>query len=182
MNLLLVLLLGAVPPQCTNWPKKPAWEWTVEERLHYRYDRACTIGRRELARTPGHAPDFVDGADTPELFLPSELFDLFLRHTYVSRRSNLVEVQARQAKLALPPRFFEIVRENAGDYLRHLQGETGMDFPADCRARMAALTRVRAAFRGKFFDQFLYTVIAPGPSLSGDDTREKKRWFERGCP
>lgn len=158
--------LAAVPPQCKNWPKKPAWEWTLEERMHYRLDRACATGRRVFAG--GRGPFVIDGDDTPELFVPTELFNLF-----VLRPRNIIEAQARAARFELPPKFFAIVDAALGDYRRGEQ---------TCRARFAALTRVRAAFPRMFFDRFLYTVIAPGVTSSSDDPGERTRWFERGCP
>lgn len=35
-----------LPPECSGWPEKPAWEWTLEERIRHRLDPDC---RRRLA-------------------------------------------------------------------------------------------------------------------------------------
>ena len=166
VTLTLVLLLAAVPPQCKNWPAKPAWEWTLEERLDHRFDRTCLTGRRLWARAKP-AADFVQGQDTPELFLPTELFDALLR----TPRAAIFD-RARAAGVQLPANFFVTVEEHARDYIPGHQS---------CAARAAALGRVRKAFGGTSFDRFLYTIVAPNLTMSGDDNRARKAWFERGC-
>jgi len=168
MRVLLLLLAAVVPPQCEQWPAKPAWQWTLEERLTHRFDRDCLAARRAQAadscRARGRITDFVYGADTPELFLPAQLFDQFLRSAFLSKHPEPFIHRAIDADFALPSTFFATVEANAGDYLR---GKL-----TNCAARDAALQRVRAAFGGDFFDRFLYIVVARGLCVSGDESRE----------
>jgi len=80
--------------------RKPAWKWTVEERLAKLFDpeeRAARVRDRvaeqkalRALRPPSHDPlfdvdeeanppaDVIDGSKTPELFLPFELFTFLL--------------------------------------------------------------------------------------------------------
>ena len=62
---------GEVPSACTNWPAKPPWEWTIEERLAHRFQRDCLVARRREAGdtsrpdgsclAKGNVADFVFG-------------------------------------------------------------------------------------------------------------------------
>ncbi|HKO54863.1 MAG TPA: hypothetical protein VJ276_03230 [Thermoanaerobaculia bacterium] len=77
---LLVLLLAAT--------EKPAWQWTDQERIAARVDRAHAQARVQAARSAGdvqaastmatdgkQVTDVIDGKRNPELFLPTELFE-----------------------------------------------------------------------------------------------------------
>jgi hypothetical protein len=85
-------------------PKKPAWQWTVDERLAKRFDPAQMKARaaehdaeqkalEELNRVNGSDPLFsippdaaptmtIDGRKTPELFLTEELFTTLLGRAF----------------------------------------------------------------------------------------------------
>jgi hypothetical protein len=95
IGLIAAVIAANVAAQTTK--SNAIWNWTVEERLAQRFDRA-RIQERSLAykRTGGEvraqsmpadsdgvasAPQFeyvVDGQRNPELFLPHELYDLLL--------------------------------------------------------------------------------------------------------
>ena len=88
----------AQPPESANAPKsgKPAWQWSLDERLAARFDPTAMKARQarrlaeqksdEAARRALGIPEdplfdgfepstySVEGKDDPELFLPSELF------------------------------------------------------------------------------------------------------------
>lgn len=69
---------------------KEPWEWTVEERIAARTDRAEIRRRVEEARQRGrvHAQaaartaDVLSGAENPELFLPTEIISNFVASAY----------------------------------------------------------------------------------------------------
>jgi hypothetical protein len=62
---------------------KPAWEWTDEERFAARFAPGAAASRAAAARVSlndGNTPiyDYVDGAKTPALLLPIELYRNFI--------------------------------------------------------------------------------------------------------
>jgi hypothetical protein len=102
---MLVLLIGSAAKaevRKSGDIAKPAWEWTVDERLAQRFApkameaRAAEHAAEERAflrrfpeaandfpetkgtGSPQHDTDSIDGDKTPELFLPFELFDHLL--------------------------------------------------------------------------------------------------------
>ncbi|HEX9944271.1 MAG TPA: hypothetical protein VGG03_19850 [Thermoanaerobaculia bacterium] len=106
-----VLLLGAVSASGAEveqgGSRKPAWKWTIDERLAARFNPEAIAARaaeqrdaeREARKKfrsgqsaraeegaqgtePEPVTDMIDGRKTPELFLPGELFDLLLNHVF----------------------------------------------------------------------------------------------------
>ena len=147
MTFFAILLLAAtaqasVPPECGDWPQKPAWEWTDEERLDRRSDERCTAARRALAaqttradgwtRTSGNITDFVYGTDTPELFLPWELLDSLLFRAFVANpkfiavQRPIFEDRMRAHQLALPQNFWERVETAGAGYRLLLREQRAM--------------------------------------------------------
>jgi hypothetical protein len=209
---------GTVPADCGVWPAKPAWEWSDEERLGLRFDELCVAARRAVAsrddrpegacRASGAINDFVFGTDTPELFLPWQLYDTLLG-TYLAEpkfaeiRRELFADRARAAGVDLPPDFWRRVEMASGDYLSSLRAQNevrskvNIASPAEQRAliteiessqrsncvnRASALARVRAEFPANTFDKLLYIAVAPGLCSSGNSDRNIFRWVGRGCP
>ena len=103
--LALGFLSHGVPAQTPDIPRtqkirKPAWQWTLAERLAARFDPAAMKARqaRRLAEHEAHqaarrargvpedpifdhfepSPDSIEGKENPELFLPHELFNFLL--------------------------------------------------------------------------------------------------------
>jgi hypothetical protein len=225
----VILSLGAVvahaaadtsnlPPECSGWPEKPAWEWTLEERIRHRLDADCRRARRELAaqdrrergcfRTSGDPADFVYGSDTPELFLPSELYATLVSNVVTSEGGFSEEMRSyyerRASSLDLPGAFWKLVEEAAGDYLSSVRAErrlaAGLNGAGtnerlailaeiadiqkpQCAERIDALERTRRAFPPGSFDRFLYVAVAPGIGSSAQlVTTGSLRWREEGCP
>ncbi|MCU1230759.1 MAG: hypothetical protein JWO97_3643 [Acidobacteria bacterium] len=110
---------------------KPAWQWTLEERLAKRYDPASLKDRitREATEpfgimsvpqgtianpspTAARYPSIIVGARDPELFMPWELFDDVVRHAYSSDPASRAEIRAqieqraKQANFRLPDGFW----------------------------------------------------------------------------
>ena len=227
VRLLTTLLLGAlplaatahagVPPECGDWPQKPAWEWTDQERLERRADKRCVAARRALAedrtrrdgscRMSGNVTDFIYGTDTPELFLPTQLFDGLLHRVFVGEpdfaalQRPIFEEHIR-AQLPLPENFWKRVETIAADYLALLREQRAMaskldgaspgerrkllvEFQssqrANCAARHRALTHLRSEFEEINFDRVLYIAVAPGLCSGGDDDLKVMEWVARGC-
>jgi hypothetical protein len=207
-----------LPPECSGWPEKPAWEWTLEERIRHRVDPDCRRARREVAaeerkdrgyvRTSGDPADFVYGSDTPELFLPSELYATLISNVVTSegRFSEAMRsyYERRASSLDLPGAFWKLVEEAAGDYLSSVRAErrlaAGLNGAGtnerlailaeiadiqkpQCAERIDALERTRRAFPPGSFDRFLYVAVAPGIGSSAQlVTTGSLRWREEGCP
>lgn len=83
---------------------KPAWEWTVEERLAERFEPVEMRRRVEANVPPELLPyqtpdsDSLVGRDHPELFLPTEVFRVFTERAFDpdrQRREGARSVYAR---------------------------------------------------------------------------------------
>lgn len=209
----------AVPPECGAWPKKVPWQWSDEERIEHRFDAACVEARRaaagDKARHDGWcsgspSADFVFGTDTPELFMPFELFDNLIRFAIESdskiiapKRESIVS-NAAQRGVVVPDDFWDKTFAASRDYIdadrdRRQLGEklnAPTTTPADrraihtaldensrklCSLRAAALQRARSAFEPELFDKVLYTGVAPGLCSGGDGDARSKRWVTDGC-
>lgn len=207
-----------LPAECADWPQKPAWEWTLDERIRHRLDQRCLRARRELAaedrkdrgyfRTSGDPTDFVYGSDTPELFLPSQLYNWLIRAVFVADERFADFQRSRYERLAfglgLPESFWPVVEDAAGDHLSQLRaeqaladglGKAGADERAailadiadvqkgQCLERVEALERTRRALPTGLFDRFLYVAVPNGIGSSSKSpvTPEMLRWRERGC-
>jgi hypothetical protein len=135
---------------------KPAWEWTLEERIAARTDRALAAKRIQAALAEqvadeGQAKvsagkyrkepsDVIDGNRNPELFLPTELFESALTLGLVLP-DNWQDVWAEGlGRSGLPSDFWQRLPVIADHYLkdlRHQQDllERGKGTVADVRAR-----------------------------------------------
>src|SRR5438105_2237227 len=91
-----VLALSADAAENSLSPK-PAWKWTVEERIKARTDRSSITERLDKrlkkAARDGNKDDeaiiaklayIVDGSDTPELILPIELWNFLMSSAFDS--------------------------------------------------------------------------------------------------
>lgn len=155
-----VLLLGAAAargaePEKAGPPKKPAWKWTLDERLAARFDPGALAereaeyqaehearGRRfpnlaleEQREMPGPptATERIDGRKTPELFLPGELFDSLLSQVFAPEKES-ADLQAsrsgfeqRAAALGLGRDLWDRLEESAAPYLKLFQSEDRQD-------------------------------------------------------
>jgi hypothetical protein len=205
-------------PPAAETVKQP-WQWTTEERIAARTDVASRQSRRERyhvahpATPPGGSAgvlpidDEITG-EHPELFLPTELFEVLTRSTLMTADATSEEFRklARQkaAAVGLPPEFLDVVTAEAGEateaqrrYLelmervgrgarneQALQAELAADVQDLCVKCAASVRRLRARY-GQRFDQFLYTAVAPiafrtsfGPGTTAGGLRRQ----ELGCP
>jgi hypothetical protein len=209
------LLRAGVPIECGEWPEKPPWQWTLDERLDRRFDGPCLAARRaraaDDARTDGSCrgsgvSEFVFGTDTPELFLPHELFTSIINMASSGEaqehfRETFME-RAKENGIELPADFWKTLREAAAEYVaieeKHtaMVSQFGKATPAEqraisvaiseaqnanCAARQRALEGARAVFGGDLFDRILYTVVAHGLCMSGDGDAGTAAWIAGGC-
>jgi hypothetical protein len=187
---------------------RPAWEWTLDERLTERLDRGHNQ-ERILAYRPAtravHSqtlladdridakPQFeyiVDGHRNPELFLPHELFDMLL--SGLNPDESMRTRQREYYRTALrslgydDTAFWNALASVTGKYLtvRFVNGQHAVN--ERCHMRFEALEAARNLFGQAKFERTLYTVIAPTAfysAVSSDDVKPEAqlRRAERGC-
>lgn len=209
--LLCTYTLSAENPHGT---KKP-WEWTDEERLTIRFDpaRAAAQAVEQQASGVMSRPNrgrAIHGNQSPELFLPIELFTSLLvgiESESGLRDSYRAGLRQRIAEFGLEEEKFWLDLEAAasvytalfGRYtitLRALETPLGrgkQDLleasrrmqPELCAARADAFTRARQHFGSERFQELLYRVVAPGLTISAPDssaaTPNQLRFVARGC-
>jgi hypothetical protein len=94
----LIVSAQTVPPEKQPPPaRKPAWEWTLDERIAKRIDpvqirERALASEKNLVERGGFKPEevipvrfTVEGWRDPELFMPSELFHSILSGVWVER-------------------------------------------------------------------------------------------------
>lgn len=100
---------GSQTVRAQGKPAKPAWQWTLEERLAARFDpegmkrraaRESELAKKTAAQfgerfdiAPGQHS--IDGKSEPEFFLPSELFDVLLSGAFHENALHQQEMRAR---------------------------------------------------------------------------------------
>jgi len=186
--LLASVLLCALPLH-SQAKKKPAWEWTLEERIaaltNPELARMRLGERRQRVQSTSTASPWVDSYDGkthPELFLPHEVFEQLISMAFVAdaritqgmREGFMPEV----TRHGLPRDFWSRLETITTIYvaderaLRDLHESRDKQNPAqyermrnlkykdECRTRADALAAARQAFGRERFDRFLYEVIA----------------------
>lgn len=140
-----VLLAGAAGAQAPEGsdqakaqviPAKPAWKWTLEERLAARFEpegmkrrvaREAEMARKSAAQFGERfdiAPDqqSIDGKSEPELFTPIELFDSLLSSAFHESARAEQEMRSwiedRAAVLGLGSDLWVRLEKVAAPYLR----------------------------------------------------------------
>ncbi|HEV2720871.1 MAG TPA: hypothetical protein VG323_12690 [Thermoanaerobaculia bacterium] len=220
------LIVGAVLTLGASAPQKPPWSWTIDERLAARFDDAARNRRidafvaqqavhqaqRNVSATAATPPmgqdrptDIVHGSDHPELLLPFEIFNVFVRAAYGSDAKTSTAIREDAARkavaLGLPPDFMMKLEKEAGRFialrredaqLRQLIATGKADEATrarlrqvetlECPSRAAAIRNLRRMF-GSRFDQFLYSAIAPSVfrDLYTPTSAQTLRWQEEGC-
>lgn len=115
---------------------KPAWQWTLDERLAKRFDTASQLERMEPKATEPYGvasiptgsvakpsltaaklPSIIVGVRDPELLLPWELFDVLISGAFSEdvatrdeERREIAE-NARKAGLTLPAGFWDTLSD-----------------------------------------------------------------------
>jgi hypothetical protein len=116
--LTFIILIALVPPLASSPPSKPAWQWTVDERLAVRFDEKARSQRIDdysservlaQARRSGHpTPDVarpaevLRGSQHPELLMPFEIFSSFTRAAYGEEDATARTVRDSALRKAVP--------------------------------------------------------------------------------
>ena len=214
-----VLMLSA------SAPPKPPWAWTVEERLAARFDekarnqrieafeqqQAVWIAQRRAAPAAvishSRPTDVVHGSDHPELLLPFEIFNVFVRAAYGYDDATAAVVRddatRKAVPLGLPHNFLTLLQKDAqtfitlqreemqlrerfasgnSDEARATKARLDVVEVLACSSRAAAIRALRQKF-GSRFDRFLYSAIAPSVfrDLYTPVSPETLRRKEEGC-
>lgn len=151
--------------------------------------------------------DSIDGRRNPELFLPIELFQIFVSgafHEDAKGRAIYRQARLEASKVALPPDFWTRLEEITHTYVvtlnraRALNGQAAtaegndrerlrkesQDIQAtQCQTLAENLDAARNAFGRQFFDRFLYESVAPGAGigLARPNTPSELMAMTRGC-
>jgi hypothetical protein len=197
-------------PTAATTTGRPAWQWSIEERIAARCNPAAAQARAKGSPVSAMAvgglqtayADVISGKTNPELFLPTELFEAVVRGAFLVEGWR--EVYAKDmAKAGLPVDFVTSLKLISASYLPLLREQqqirtrrSGMG-PGDhavavarlaaldidmCRARYAALTATRARF-GIALDRFLYGPVARSRVMYFDDLSNAAALTarEKGC-
>lgn len=207
--------------------RKPAWEWTVDERLAKRLDpnarearaaKQAAKDRAFLSRFPeatdlpgikaGGAPlqvtESIEGDETPELFLPFELFDHLLDMGLTSGAGleSRTIIENRAVALGFGRDLWERLERAAAPYLelqrqeeRRARAQPSPSRPVNspkiddaaihlCRSRAQALAAAKTEFGEEPFLRLLYLGVTPGLSKGNivkNGTADRLRFLEGGC-
>jgi hypothetical protein len=211
MVVLVLLTSQSAAMAATVHLHKPAWQWTLDERLAARFDPAAQAAREAAHRDViarlhlGGPADIVDGKVAPELFLPSELFSHLLKVAFLEVGTLGSEprraIEERAAGLGFARDLWPRLETAAWPYLKlygahsrlfgsgdALGGKGLLGQPssqlADCRLRAEALATAKASFGEKPFLRLLYEAVAPTTRVSytvNSISRAQARFIEEGC-
>jgi len=168
-------------------PKQP-WQWTLDERLRARFDPESRAQRlfesRRIEGSRQRSGDVLNGRRHPELFLPSELFERFVRDAMVlfpraapqTFRQESDDLFLKKSEWSDLTRLVVDYGIAIGEEEKALKtnGNVAAVRARSCAAEAIAFRRVRARFGRERFDRFLYTVIAPQISRSSSSSTLKQ--------
>lgn len=223
------LVLGTLlAPYAFAGQSKPAWQWTAEERLAARFDPDEVTARAEKrdarnkaareslppewasdwpedSKSSGTLRDEIRGRDTPELFMPIELFNALMESGFLVDReyqsAYRARIEHRAAALGFGKDFWSRLERVAASYLisqrRHEQlatqqrplsakAKAELEGVKDrsCKVRAQALSAAKKEFGEEAFLRLLYEVVAIPISISYDvdpQTADNLRMREGGC-
>jgi hypothetical protein len=211
MVVLVLLMAQGAATAATVHLHKPAWQWTLDERLAARFDPAAQAAREAAHRDVitnlhlGGPADVVDGKDAPELYLPTELFTRLLKTAFLDLGPMGHEprhaIETRAATLGFTSDLWPRLEAAVLPYLKQhptphglfgdlpLGGKGLFGKPSDqlsgCRLQAAALASAKAEFGEQAFLRLLYEAVAPTTRLSytvNSISRAEARFVEQGCP
>jgi hypothetical protein len=180
---------------------KPAWEWTLDERIAKRIDPKAIRDRaiaeeKDLVERGGFKPEelvpvnfVINGRFDPELFLPSELFNVILEGVWSSRETIAADIRKTYRPHIVAAGweeelFWKTIEEGGARYWKLVDERVAMELAAltqprtrterrtltsegealeipACRIRAETLQDVREKLGTARFDRFLYEVVAP---------------------
>ena len=212
MVVLVLLLAQGAASAATVHLHKPAWQWTLDERLAARFDPAAQAAREAAHRDViahlhlGGPADVLVGKEAPELYLPTELFNHLLRVGFLDLGLTGPEprraIEARAAPLGFTSNLWPRLEAAVSPYLelrsrrpklfgtgvplggKGLFAEQASQLAA-CRSQAEALASAKAEFGEQPFLRLLYEAVAPSARLSYTVnwlSRAEARFIEQGCP
>jgi hypothetical protein len=182
---------GAAFAQPAPSPPKPAWKWTLEERLAARFDAQKQAERNAADVAAGYTgPDderttTIVGRTHPELLLPWELFNRLLSSGFSDdaelRDGYRAKVEERAAALGLGAEMWHQLETAAAGFLANRARERdrvrrGLPDPelgltieevmarlpdGECGLRIKAFEKVQAAWGEETTLRLLYEIVAP---------------------
>lgn len=214
----LVVATAAFSGENPTARTRKSWEWTNEERIAARSNPIAAAARVAAHEAREGKPskmaanavrrsniaDVIDGTANPELLMPSEVFNSFLKKMYLSDARYEERFAATRAAIGLPSNFAERLSVVAGPYIKELreqhargvrasrasaeertrvQNEENASSAIRCGLLSDALAAARAEFGAEKFDQYLYTVAAPSIVIFTDrlDDAVSLRHVAGGC-
>lgn len=181
----------AANPSPADAPKKP-WEWTAAERAAARRDPARRLERVRASMSSSHtlvgqrAPfDVIDGTRNPELFFPTELFEMLVRSSFVLLPTTYPHViRQRSTDLFKNPaewdEFVVIVRDYANVIKQEASAANAIDSKrvselqgTKCAVAARALREARKKFGRERVDRMLYETVSTTRSFGWDTDLEK---------
>lgn len=191
-------------------PREP-WKWTLEERLAVRFDPVDMQRRADANAKDNEAPSYskgqciVEGARSPELLLPSEVFSALLRRAFnpvnEMRETYRKDILEQGRALGFDESLWPVLEKLAHDEIlsmkkardaAKLYREKGIrppdsstaDQKIQCTKRAQGREAVRAYFGAERFDRFLYEVIARHVAVFMEYHPERPQQLlllEKGC-
>jgi len=170
-------------------PRKPAWQWTLEERLAARFDpegmktraaREAEEGKKAAAKFGERfevSPDqhTLQGRLEPELFTPGELFNVLLSDAFHDNALHQKEmrsaIEERAAVLGLGSDLWQRLEKVAAPYLRlrdernlralssASRSESFEEPEAESRARCRARTNALADAKSEFGEEAFLRLL-----------------------
>jgi hypothetical protein len=187
---------------------RPPWEWTLEERIRDRSDPVKAAQRVAAAQiATSSSNDTINGRRNPELFLPIELFQIFVSGAFTedpTGRAVYRQGCVEASTVALPADFWARLETITGTYVftlnraralnreagaaqgndrKRLQHQSATIQAKQCETLADNLESARQAFGQPFFDRFLYESVAPdsGIGLERPNTPSELMRIANGC-
>lgn len=180
---------GGQPEKAQGKPVKPAWQWTLDERLAARFDpegmkrradREAELAKKTAAQfgerfdiAPGQHS--IDGKSEPELFLPGELFNSLLSSAFhenaLHQREMRTWIEERAAVLGFGSDLWRRLERVTAPYLRlrdernlralaaASRAEAHEDSAEERRAICRAHAQALAAAKAEFGEEALLRLL-----------------------
>ena len=168
------------------------WQLSIDERLALRHELANKLAaqpRVQSTQRDGKPPArfVLDGRETPELFLRTELM-AFLLSEFGDHENGARVLETYRPMLVdefkwSPEAFWRDFEAASVSYFQADAGENDEAAAVPiCRARMATLSEM--VKRYPRFEEFLYRALAPRSVMASNQivTVDHLRWLEEGCP
>jgi hypothetical protein len=214
-SLILFVLLAVYAISTIGQPadeprvSKRPWQWSDTDRIAARLDASYI--HKHMKSDGGQVAFSINGRETPQLFLPYELFNSLMGGlnadvTFRDTTRAMLYEHIKSFGYADPDAFWNELERIVAPHLalvrrtetlrNQLRGASRPDRDAIareierssiplCRSRADALASARAHFGRETFDRFLYSVVAPQLSVNAPlpsaDEARGLAYVEGGC-